>query len=80
MWLFLSEAVLLSTLGGLLGLALGMGAAQALRLYVPALPVHTPPEFVLIAMAVSFAVGIASGLLPARRAAVLDPVEALAAE
>jgi putative ABC transport system permease protein len=80
LWLFLSEAVLLSTLGGLLGLVLGMGTAQALRLYVPALPVNTPLEFVLVAMAVSFAVGVASGLLPARRAAALDPVEALAAE
>ena len=80
MWLFLSEAVLLSMLGGLLGLALGMGAAQALRLYVPALPVHTPPEYVVLAMGVSLLVGIMSGLLPARRAAALDPVEALAAE
>jgi len=80
LWLFLSEAVLLSTLGGVLGLALGMGAAQALRLYVPALPVSTPPEYVLLAVGISLLVGIASGLLPARRAAALDPVAALAAE
>jgi putative ABC transport system permease protein len=80
LWLFLGEAALLSTLGGFLGLALGVGVAQALRIYVPALPVHTPPGFALLAMAVSFGVGVASGLLPARRAAGLDPVAALAAE
>jgi putative ABC transport system permease protein len=78
--LFLSEAALLSSLGGVLGLATGMGLAQALHLYVPALPVKTPAEFVLLALAVSFLVGIASGLLPARRAATLDPVVALSAE
>jgi putative ABC transport system permease protein len=78
--LFLSEAALLSTLGGVLGLSTGMGLAQLLHLYVPALPVHTPLTFVGLALAVSLAVGLASGLLPARRAASLDPVVALAAE
>ncbi len=78
--LFLSEAALLSTFGGVLGLAAGMGLAQILHLYVPALPVKTPLEFVVLALAVSLLVGLASGLLPARRAASLDPVVALAAE
>ena len=58
----------------------GMGGAQALRLYVPALPVDTPPEYILATIGVSLLVGIASGLLPARRAASLDPVAALAEE
>jgi putative ABC transport system permease protein len=78
--LFLSEAALLSTLGGILGLCLGIGCARLLHLYVPALPVQTPPEFVAMALAVSLFVGLASGLLPARRAASFDPVVALAAE
>lgn len=78
--LFLTEAVLLSTLGGMLGLGAGMGVAQVLHLYVPALPVETPIEFVLLALAVSLSVGLLSGLLPARRAANLDPVVALTAE
>jgi putative ABC transport system permease protein len=78
--LFLSEATLLSTLGGVLGLATGMGVAQLLHHYVPALPVRTPPEFVLLALAISFLVGLLSGLLPAQRAARLNPVVALTTE
>lgn len=78
--LFLSEATLLSTLGGVLGLGIGIGLAQLLHLYIPALPVKTPAEFVFLALTVSLAVGIGSGLLPARRAASLNPVAALTAE
>lgn len=78
--LFLSEATLLSTLGGVLGLVAGMGVAQVLHHYVPALPVQTPPEFVLLALAISFLVGLLSGLLPAQRASRLDPVVALTTE
>jgi len=78
--LFLSEATLLSTLGGVLGLVTGIGLAQLLHHYVPALPVRTPPEFVLLALAVSFLVGLLSGLLPAQRASRLNPVVALTAE
>jgi len=78
--LFLSEATLLSTLGGVLGLVTGIGLAQLLHHYVPALPVRTPPEFVLLALVVSFLVGLLSGLLPARRASRLNPVVALTAE
>jgi len=78
--LFLSEATLLSTLGGVLGLLAGIGLAQLLHHYLPALPVRTPPEFVLLALAVSFLVGLLSGLLPAQRASRLNPVVALAAD
>jgi putative ABC transport system permease protein len=78
--LFLSEATLLSTLGGVLGLAGGIGLAQLLHHYVPALPVRTPPEFVFLALATSFLVGLLSGLLPAQRASRLNPVVALTTE
>ena len=78
--LFLGEALLLSVAGGIMGVILGVGLAQILGAVVPGLRVYTPLRFVLMAVGVSFAVGLLSGVLPARRAASLDPVEALRAE
>ncbi len=78
--LFLGEAIALSTLGGLMGLLLGIGLAQLIHLLLPALPVHTPLSFVLMAEGLAIAIGLAAGVLPARRAAGLDPVAALRAE
>jgi putative ABC transport system permease protein len=78
--LFLTEATLLSTVGGCLGVATGLSVAQVLHAYVPVLPVQTPILYVFLALGVSIVVGLASGLLPARRAAALDPVVALSAE
>ncbi|MBS4019303.1 MAG: ABC transporter permease [Dechloromonas sp.] len=78
--LFLGEAIALSALGGALGLLLGIGLAQLIHLLVPALPVHTPLSFVLLAEGIAIAIGLAAGVLPARRAARLDPVEALRTE
>jgi len=78
--LFLGEAVALSALGGALGLALGFGLAQAIHFAVPALPVHTPLSFVLLAEGIAIAIGLLAGVLPARNAARLDPVAALRTE
>jgi putative ABC transport system permease protein len=77
---FLAEAVALSTAGGVLGLAGGMGLCAILRAAFPGLPVHTPASFVGLALVVSFVAGIVSGVLPALRAARLDPIEALRTE
>ncbi len=77
---FLLQAGLLATAGGAIGVAAGIGIGQALHFALPGLPVRTLPEYVLAALALSFAVGLLSGALPARRAAGLDPVEALRAE
>jgi len=78
--LFLGEAVALAAIGGVVGLLLGVGLAQTISFFVPALPVHTPLSFVLLAEALAAAIGLAAGVLPARRAALLDPVEALRTE
>lgn len=78
--LFLGEAMLLSALGGLAGLVLGYGLAQGLHWLFPALPVHTPWLFALLAELSAVSIGLAAGVVPARRAARLDPVEALHAE
>lgn len=77
---FLAEAAVLATLGGAGGVAFGLGTGALLRLLVPGLPVETPLRFVLAGLAVSLATGLAAGVAPARRAARLDPIEALRAE
>jgi len=78
--LFLGEAMLLSALGGLGGLLLGIGIAQGLHLLFPAMPVHTPWLFAILAELSAVSIGLAAGVMPARHAARLDPVEALHAE
>jgi len=80
LWLFLGEAVALAVLGSVLGVAIGFGLAQAIRLALPALPVSTPLAFVVLAVVVSALIGLAAGVLPARRAARLDAVDALRSE
>jgi putative ABC transport system permease protein len=78
--LFLGEAVTLSAIGGVMGLVLGIGLAQIIHFAIPALPVHTPLTFVLLAEGIAIAIGLLAGVLPARSAAQLDPVEALRSE
>ena len=78
--LFLLEAGLLSLAGGVLGLSTGLGLARVIGVVVPGLPLHTPPQYAVAALLVSVAVGLVSGALPARRAARLEPVDALHAE
>src|SRR5213595_1865881 len=73
---FLIEAVTLSSLGGLIGIALGIGASRILSAYA-----HWPTlislSSILIAFLFSAAVGVFFGFYPARQAAQLDPIEAL---
>jgi putative ABC transport system permease protein len=78
--LFLGEAIVLAAIGGLCGLVLGISIARLLHLALPALPVHTPILYIILAEAIAVVIGIAAGVLPARRAAMLDPVEALRSE
>jgi len=78
--LFLGEAIMLSAIGGLAGLVIGGGGAALLGLLIPALPVHTPLHFALLAEGVAVVIGVIAGVAPARRAAGMDPVEALRSE
>ncbi|MGZ8269846.1 MAG: ABC transporter permease [Methylophilus sp.] len=78
--LFLSESIVLAAIGGLFGLILGIGLAQLLHFALPNLPVYTPWRFVIGALVMSVLIGLLSGVLPARSAARLDPIEALRSE
>lgn len=78
--LFLTEAMLLSALGGATGLLLALSIAELIHFTVPAIPVHTPWHYVLMAEALAVIVGLAAGVMPARQAAGMNPVDALRAE
>jgi putative ABC transport system permease protein len=74
---FLAEAAILSTTGGILGVLLGAGGAAAVVLAFPAFPAQPPWWAVVSAIAVAMGFGLVFGTLPARRATRLDPIEAL---
>ena len=76
MWQILSESVVLSLLGGVLGTLVGVMAALALDRYAP-VPASVHPWSVLLAIGMTAFVGLFFGLYPAARAAALDPIDAL---
>lgn len=78
--IFLGEAAMLAAIGGAAGLLLGVGLAHLLTIVVPALPVSTPWWFAVLAEGMAVTVGLAAGVLPARHAAHMEPVDALRAE
>jgi putative ABC transport system permease protein len=73
---FLIEALTLSCLGGLLGIGLGLLASEILS-ETAGWPTEVPPNWVAIAFGISAAFGVFFGYYPARKAAALDPIEAL---
>jgi putative ABC transport system permease protein len=73
---FLVEAISLSALGGVLGVAAGLGAAERLAARFQ-WPVKVEPQILVIAVGFSALVGIVFGVYPARKAAQLNPIDAL---
>ena len=78
--LFLGEATILSTIGGLAGILFGLGLAFLLQLTLPALPTQFSFFFAALSVITSIVIGLVAGVLPAMHAAKLDPVESLRAE
>jgi putative ABC transport system permease protein len=76
---FLVEAATLSTLGAMIGIALGIASAKIISLNTP-LPAAIAPWSLVVATLLGTVVGIVSGVYPARRASRLDPIEALRQE
>ena len=74
---FLFEAMMLTFLGGVLGVILAVGLSQILMLLIPALPALIPAWAVITGLSVSIGVGIIFGVWPARKASRLDPIECL---
>ena len=72
------SAALLSFAGVLGGFALGHGGAWVFRYLYPTLPAYPPGWAVLAALGTALATGVLFGVMPAQRAAALDPVLALA--
>ena len=73
---FLIEAILLSSLGGVMGVMLGIGASEFVS-YYNGWPVLVSTSSVVIAVGFSAAIGVFFGFYPARKAAQLDPIDAL---
>jgi len=76
---FLVESATLSTMGALLGIALGILIAKVISWNTP-LPAAVAPWSLVVATMLGMGVGIISGMYPARKAARLDPIDALRAE
>jgi putative ABC transport system permease protein len=74
---FLVEAVTLSTLGGILGVSLGILIAVLVRKFVPSLPTSTPLWSFVVGLLVSAGVGVFFGAYPAVKASRLDPIDSL---
>ncbi|HKW47441.1 MAG TPA: ABC transporter permease [Gemmatimonadaceae bacterium] len=77
---FLVEAATLSTLGAVIGIVLGISIAKGLAWKFPFLPAAVAPWSLVAATLLGLVVGIVSGVYPAHRASVLDPIEALRQE
>jgi putative ABC transport system permease protein len=74
---FLTEAVVLTAMGGTIGMLFGWGVSRIARFAFPTLPTEVPIWAVGLGIAVSVGIGLFFGIWPASKAARLDPVEAL---
>jgi putative ABC transport system permease protein len=74
---FLLEAMTLTFFGGIIGVAIAVAISNLIMLLIPSIPASVPAWAVITGLTVSIAVGLVFGVLPARKAAKLDPIECL---
>jgi putative ABC transport system permease protein len=74
---FTIEAIILSTVGGIIGTLIGVGGIIIVRNFSPLKTAAISPSAIVLAVSVSGAIGLFFGVVPARQAAKLDPIEAL---
>jgi len=77
MFQFIMESVFLSALGGIIGVAVGLAGSRLLQNIVPRLPTTVTSWSIVVAFLFALLVGLFFGIYPARKAARLDPIEAL---
>lgn len=80
MYMFLGEAVVLSSIGGIAGITMTFLLVHLGRMVVPNLPLVLAWHYVILAFVLAFVIGIISGILPAMHAAAMHPLEALRTE
>lgn len=78
--MFLSEAVVLGSAGGISGIVVAIGIVELLQLAVPGLPVEIAWRYIAFAFGLAVLIGVIAGIAPALRAAALHPLDALRAE
>ncbi len=78
--LFVGESILLAGFGGLAGLLLGAAIVELARLLLPSMPLSYSLPYAAAALLLSLVIGLLAGVVPAQRAAALDPVQALRTE
>ena len=74
---FLLEAMTLTFFGGIIGIVLAIGISTLIVLAIPSLPAQVPLWAIITGISTSIGVGLIFGVLPARKAAKLDPIECL---
>lgn len=74
---FLLEAMTLTFFGGVIGIVLAVGISNLLMLIIPSMPAQVKPWMIGLSISVSVGIGLIFGVLPARKAAKLDPIECL---
>lgn len=74
---FLLEAMTLTAFGGIIGLVLALGISNLLMILIPTIPAKVELWMIFVSLGVSIVVGLVFGVLPARKAAKLDPIECL---